>query len=140
MSAQSGSKGKLGSHAVTEGIHVSVVPSYLPDQSDPWEPRYVFGYRVDIHNASDVPVRVLSRTWTIIDAHGNIHEVEGEGVVGLQPTIAPGQTFHYGSYCPLRTPWGTMEGQYTAVREDGQVLMLRIARFYLAQPDAVGSP
>lgn len=134
MSEASESREKHGSHAVTEGVRVSVLPVYLPEQSDPDEPRHVFGYHIDIYNGSETSIRVLSRFWAIIDAHGSLHEVEGEGVVGLQPTIAPGETFHYGSYCPLRTRWGTMEGHYVAVREDGRIVLLKIARFYLATP------
>jgi len=123
---------RLGSETVTHDITIRVTPSYLPDQSDADEPRYVFGYHIDVINQGRVGITILSRHWIIIDAHGDVNEVEGEGVVGLQPRIAPGESFHYGSFCPLRTEWGTMEGVYHAVTDDGDPLDLRIARFYLA--------
>lgn len=124
----------LGSEAETEGVMVRVTTRYLPEQSDPSEPRYVFGYHVDVHNRSSVGVQILGRHWTIIDGDGEVHEVEGEGVVGLQPRIPPGESFHYGSFCPLRTEWGTMEGVYHALRDDGTKIDLRIARFFLVRP------
>lgn len=122
----------LGSTTVTDGVTVKVTPGYMPDQSDPGEPRFVFGYHVDVENAGALGIRILSRHWTIIDGNGDIHEVEGDGVVGLQPHIAPGESFRYGSFCPLRTEWGTMEGVYHAIRDDGTRVELRISRFYLA--------
>lgn len=124
----------LGSEAQTEGVTIRVTPRYLPDQSDPSEPRYVFGYHIDVQNGGHAGIRILSRHWTIIDGDGEVHEVEGEGVVGLQPHIPAGESFHYGSFCPLRTEWGTMEGVYHAVRDNGTKIDLRIARFYLVRP------
>ncbi len=123
----------LGSTTVTEDVTVRVTPVYMPDQSDPGEPRFVFGYHIDVENAGPHGIKILSRRWTIIDGNGDVHEVEGDGVVGLQPHIAPGESFHYGSVCPLRTEWGTMEGVYHAIRDDGTRVELRISRFYLAR-------
>lgn len=125
---------RLGSEAVTEGVSIRVTPSYLPDQSDPGEPRYVFGYHIDVTNGTGMGVQILSRRWRIIEGDGEAHEVVGDGVVGLQPHIAPGESFHYGSFCPLRTEWGTMEGEYLARWDDGRRVELKIARFYLALP------
>lgn len=125
----------LGSEAVTEGVTVRVTPRYLPDQSDPLEPRYVFGYHIDVQNGGGVGIQILSRHWTIIDGNGEVHDVEGDGVVGLQPHIPAGETFRYGSFCPLRTAWGTMEGVFHAQRDDGGRVELRIARFYLVKPE-----
>ena len=124
---------RLGSETVTQDVTVRVSPRYMPEQSDPEEPRFVFGYYVDVVNRGSTGVRILSRHWTIIDGNGDVHEVEGEGVVGLTPHIASGDSFRYGSYCPLRTEWGTMEGIYHAVRDDGSAIDLAIGRFYLVR-------
>jgi ApaG protein len=122
----------LGSVTLTEGIRVAVAPAYLPDQSIPESGRYVFGYRVRISNESERTVRLLTRRWIIVDADGDRKEVEGDGVVGQQPELAPGESFVYSSYCPLETPWGTMEGSYRFVDQDDRTLDVRIGRFILA--------
>jgi ApaG protein len=72
------------------------------------------------------------RHWTIIDANGHVEEIKGAGVIGQQPRLAPGEGFKYTSYCPLTTPWGTMEGAYHFERDDGSPLQVKIGRFYLA--------
>ncbi len=128
----------LGSEAVTDGIRVSVRPSYDPDRSDPAKPEFVFLYRIRIANEGRDAVQLLSRRWRIVDAQGRANEVEGEGVIGNQPRIEPGQTFQYESWCPLRTVWGTMEGTFTMRRDDGEQFEVQVARFYLA-PDTATS-
>lgn len=128
--AKSAVEGK-GSEAVTRGVRVRVWPSYLPDQSDPQRARYVFAYKVRVTNETDEPLRLISRKWRIIDADGEEKSVEGEGVVGQQPTIAPSESFEYSSFCPLETGWGTMEGQYTLEQPDASTFDAAIARFYL---------
>ncbi len=122
---------RKGSEAVTLGVRVQVWPSYLPDQSDPQRARFVFAYRVRITNETEDTLRLISRKWRIIDADGDEKAVEGEGVVGQQPALAPAQSFDYSSFCPLETGWGTMEGQYTFQRADGTNFDAHIARFYL---------
>src|SRR5262245_52258200 len=111
----------FGSEALTHGIRVNVAPSYLADRSDPegLKPsterhggRFVFGYRIRITNESQRTAQLISRHWIIVDSKGDRGEVEGDGVVGQQPVLAPGQSFEYSSFCPLPTPWGTMEGVY----------------------------
>lgn len=92
----------------------------------------MFGYRIVISNDSGRGVRLVSRRWEIVDADGREEVVEGEGVVGQQPMIAPGASFEYASFCPLSTRWGTMEGTYRMERADGEALDVRIGRFYLA--------
>ncbi len=124
----------LGSETVTEGIRVRVVPTYLPDQSDPERSQYIFTYRIHIKNEGPVAAKLLSRHWTITDAEGARQDVKGEGVVGEQPRIAPGKTYEYESFCPLETRWGTMEGIFVMEREDGVVFDARVSRFYLAVP------
>ena len=128
---QHGSK-SLGSVTLSNGVRVAVSPWYLPDQSDPQVGRYVFGYRIRISNESSRKLWLISRRWVIVDADGELREVEGEGVVGQQPELSPGETFTYTSYCPLSTAWGTMEGSYTMQGEDGSRVEVRIGRFYLA--------
>jgi ApaG protein len=119
-----------GSVAITHGIRVSVTPEFLPEQSAPDAGKYVWAYRIRISNESDRTVRLLSRHWVIIDADGDADEVRGEGVVGQTPELAPGASFHYRSFCPLQTPWGTMEGSFTFARGD-DLLEVEVRRFYL---------
>ena len=119
------------SEAVTEGIRVGAAAFYLPQESDPDEDRYAFGYTIVIANEGDQPAQLLRRQWVIIDANGQRDEVRGPGVVGETPRLEPGQAFKYQSFCPLRTPWGTMEGTYQMRRDDGDTFDAKIGRFYL---------
>jgi ApaG protein len=135
----SSSVSEHGSEAVTRGIRVRVIPHFEPDQSgegESWQGRrYVFSYRIHISNEGWLRARLISRHWIIVDADGERHEVRGEGVVGHQPNIEPGQFFEYSSYCPLATPWGTMEGSYQFEDELGARFDAAIARFYLVAPE-----
>lgn len=119
-----------GSLALTRGVLVQTHPVYMTEQSDPEGRQFVFGYRIVITNQSDQTVQIVARHWVIIDASGNRRDVEGEGVVGQQPTLEPGETFEYASFCPLPTRWGTMEGSY-AVRGESGEFRARVARFFL---------
>ena len=116
---------------------VNVVPRYLASQSDPDEPRYVFAYTVTIRNTGDVTAQLIARHWIITDADGQVHEVRGEGVVGEQPLLQPGQTFEYTSGCPLTTPVGTMKGSYQCVAADGTPFEVPIPEFVLSMPRAL---
>ena len=127
-------RGCIGSEATTQGITVRVQPSWLARESSPAHGRWVFSYQVQIVNDSATPVLLVSRRWTIVVADGDSHVVEGEGVVGQQPRLAPGESFRYGSYCPLATEWGTMEGSYMMQREDGSTFDVHVRRFYLVGP------
>jgi ApaG protein len=132
------SPGRGGSVTITEGIRVAVSPAFLPEHSDVEEGRYVFGYRIKLTNESSERVQLLSRRWIIIDGEGQRSEVEGEGVVGEQPVIEPGESYTYSSFCPLATPWGTMEGSYTFADQTGREFQVEIGRFFLTLPqDAV---
>ena len=122
------------SDEVTEGIRVGAAAFYLPQESDPDEDRYAFGYTIVIANEGDRPAQLLSRHWVIIDANGHREEVRGPGVVGETPRLEPGQAFKYQSFCPIKTTWGTMEGSYTMQRDDGEKFEARIGRFYLRLP------
>ena len=96
--------------AVTDGIRVSVQSQYLADQSSPRDDRYVFAYTITISNEGAETAQLRTRHWIITDSRGAIEEVRGDGVVGEQPRLAPGQSFQYTSGCVLTTPIGTMQG------------------------------
>lgn len=122
------------SFAVTEGIRVRVQSLYLPDQSSPRDDRYVFAYTITISNESPRTAQLRTRHWIITDGRGTIEEVRGDGVVGEQPRLAPGQSFQYTSGCVLTTPIGTMHGTYRMWRDDGTYFDAVIAPFSLASP------
>ena len=123
----------LMSDLTTHGIRVGATAFYLPDESTPEEGEFVFGYRVVILNDSSETVQLLTRHWAIIDAEGQTRYVDGEGVVGKKPVLAPGEAFKYHSFAVLPTPWGTMEGRYGIKRHDGEQIEIAIGRFYLTQ-------
>jgi ApaG protein len=120
------------SSAVTEGVRISVKSQYLEHQSVPSAGRFVFAYTVRIANEGKATVQLRTRHWIISDANGEVREVKGEGVVGEQPVLAPGQAFEYTSGCILKTPWGTMHGSYRVMREGGNPFDAEIAPFLLA--------
>ena len=122
------------STAVTRGIRVTVKSHYIADQSSPANRRYVFAYTVKIENQGDAPAQLVSRHWIITDATGHVEEVKGDGVVGKQPRLAPGEAFEYTSGCVLRTAHGTMRGSYRMVRDDGNGVDATIAPFGLTLP------
>ena len=117
--------------AVTRGVAVRVAVSFLVEQSDPANGRWFWSYHVRIENGGELAVQLLSRSWTIVDGRGTVHEVMGEGVVGEMPLIAPGASFDYVSGCPLDTPDGSMSGSYRMVDEDGTAFDVEIPRFQL---------
>lgn len=123
-----------GSDCTTCGIRVQVRPTFLPDRSDPALGRFTWSYRIVITNLGDRRAKLLRRHWKIVDGDGNRHEVEGEGVVGHQPELAPDHRFEYSSFCPLEYAWGTMEGDYTFEDEQGQEFRVQIGRFFLVSP------
>ena len=125
------------STATTDGIEVSVESEFRPDRSAPAQARYLFTYTVRIANLGSSPARLVSRHWIITDARGEREEVRGEGVIGKQPHLAPGQSFRYTSFCVLRTPLGQMLGTYTMSRDDGTRFEAAIAPFALAVPAAL---
>lgn len=122
------------SSAVTRGVRVTVRSQYLPEQSSPPDDRYVFAYTVSISNEGSEAAQLRTRHWIITDGRGVIEEVRGDGVVGEQPNIRPGQTFQYTSGCVLTTPVGTMQGSYRMWRADGSFFDADIAPFSLASP------
>ncbi|MEN5053225.1 MULTISPECIES: Co2+/Mg2+ efflux protein ApaG [Brevundimonas] len=122
--------------AETEGVVVRVRPSYLAGQSDPAEGRWVWAYQVEIVNLSGGPVQLVARRWTITDALGRVEEVRGQGVVGEQPVIEPGDSYAYASGCPLTTPSGSMVGAYFMQDAEGRMFEAAIPAFSLDVPDA----
>ncbi len=122
------------STAFTDGIRVRVQSHYLADQSSPRDDRYVFAYTITISNEGVRTAQLRTRHWIITDGRGTVEEVRGDGVVGEQPRLAPGQTFQYTSGCVLPTPIGTMHGTYRMWRDDGSYFDAQIAAFSLASP------
>ena len=128
---------ELFPHAATTGdITVRVSVSFLPEQSEPGKGRWFWAYHVRIENGGGQAVQLVSREWQISDGRGTRHEVRGEGVVGEQPVIAPGDSFDYVSGCPLGTPSGSMEGRYHMIGADGASFTVAIPRFPLLAPAA----
>ena len=115
-------------------IRVDVVTNYVEDQSSPPEGRFVFAYTITIRNEGSMAARLMTRHWIITDANGKVQEVMGDGVVGEQPHLQPGQGFRYSSGAVLETPVGAMQGSYRMVGDDGQHFDAPIAPFTLAMP------
>jgi ApaG protein len=125
------------SEAVTHLIRVEVLSRHSPENSRPMEDEWVFQYTVRITNQGTDTVQLLSRHWIITDALDHVQEVKGPGVVGQQPVLAPGESFKYSSWCPLKTPTGTMRGTYQMVRTDGTQFDIEIAPFALKAKQTV---
>jgi ApaG protein len=124
--------------AVTDGITVRVAVNFLPEQSRVEAGKWFWVYHIRIENHGSQAVRLVTRHWRITDGHGAVNLVEGEGVVGEQPLLQPGQSHDYVSGCPLATPHGSMEGYYTFERVDGSDLRAAIPFFPLAAPATAG--
>ena len=118
-------------------ISVRAVTRYLPEQSDESAGRYVFAYTITLRNTGTVAAQLISRHWIITDATGRNQEVVGDGVVGQQPLLSPGEHFEYTSFCVLDTPHGSMRGTYRMQREDGSSFDAEIAPFPLVVPGAL---
>jgi ApaG protein len=127
--------GGQGYAETTRAIRITVRPYYLADQSSPADGHYVFAYQVRIENQGLDTVQLRSRYWRITDGNGRIKEVRGAGVVGEQPTLAPGQSFEYTSGTPLPTASGIMVGAYQMVTEAGERFDVAIPAFSLDAPD-----
>lgn len=121
--------------AVTEGIKVSVKTEYQQEYSSPLQAHYVFTYRIKIENASESTIQLLRRHWLIYDANGSVREVEGEGVIGQQPVLEPGEIHEYVSGCNLRSSMGKMVGTYLIERIiDGKQIRVAIPEFTMVVP------
>ncbi|HEV7166080.1 MAG TPA: Co2+/Mg2+ efflux protein ApaG [Gammaproteobacteria bacterium] len=115
-------------------IRVDVETAFVPDQSDPGQNRFVFSYTITIRNQGGVSAKLLNRHWVITDSNGKVQEVRGEGVVGEQPHIKPGEGFRYSSGAVLETPVGSMQGAYQMQNDRGETFDAPIAPFRLAVP------
>ncbi len=120
--------------ALTDDIRITVEPHFIEAQSNPIKSRFMWAYTVEIANLGVQSVQLVSRNWRIIDADGNIEDVNGEGVVGEKPMIAPSATFIYTSGCPLKTPSGMMSGSYIMIWDDGTAFEAQIPAFALLSP------
>lgn len=129
---------KSNYRATTSGITVEVEPFFIPEQSEPKDRRWVFGYKITIANKGRQAVTLKSRHWRIVDGLGRVQEVRGEGVVGEQPMIGPGEAFEYASGAPLPTETGTMHGTYQMLGEDGLWFDVEIPMFSLDAPGSRG--
>jgi ApaG protein len=125
------------STTTTEGIRITVKPAFWPERSTPQSGHYAFMYTVEIANEGTQPAQLKSRHWIITDGSGRVEEVKGEGVVGKQPKLAPGERFEYTSWAMLRTPFGSMHGTYSMERPDGARFEARIGEFALTMPHAL---
>jgi ApaG protein len=121
--------------ATTEGVKVSVMTEHLPNQTGAAQPHFAFTYRIRIENNSENTVQLLRRHWTIFDSNGTIREVEGEGVVGQQPVLEPGEVHEYVSGCTLKSTMGKMAGTYLMERIiDGKRFRVTVPEFTLVVP------
>lgn len=115
-------------------ITVKVETQFVETQSEPDNDRYVFSYTITIRNEGSEPAQLLSRHWIITDANGSIQEVKGEGVVGEQPHLNPGEGFQYTSGTMIATPVGSMQGTYHMLSDNGEMFEAEIPSFTLAIP------
>ncbi|WP_460821428.1 Co2+/Mg2+ efflux protein ApaG [Lysobacter olei] len=120
--------------SIDYALDIDVIARYLDEQSEPEQDRYVFAYTIHIRNSGKVPARLLARHWIITDANGKVQEVEGEGVVGEQPRLRPGEDFEYTSGAVLETELGTMRGSYHLLADDGTRFDAPIPAFTLTVP------
>jgi ApaG protein len=119
----------------TNGITVSVETQYLPEHSNPRGQKFIFGYHIAIENRSGVIVKLLRRHWHITDSNGSVREVEGEGVVGRQPVLQPGDSHEYLSFCNLFSEIGKMRGTYTMLRMDTNTFFeVEVPEFQMVAP------
>ncbi len=121
--------------AQTQGVRVTAAPKFLEAESSPSQGRYFWAYSIEIVNLSTQTVQLVTRHWFITDGNGETHEVRGEGVVGKQPVLRPGESFSYTSGCPLTTPSGIMVGSYQMQTESGEMFVVDIPAFSLDMPN-----
>jgi ApaG protein len=120
--------------AITHGVQITAIPAYSPERSEPAADRYFWTYTIEILNVGDIRVQLLERTWRITDGNGRLETVQGPGVVGETPILAPGGSFRYTSGCGLTTPSGLMSGAYRMIDADGRSFDVEIPAFSLDSP------
>jgi len=121
------------SNEITGGIRIRVAAQFVPEQSDTDNGLHFFVYRILMSNEGEEWAQLISRRWVITDSFGEKEVVEGPGVVGEYPALDPGDKYSYISFCPMKTSWGTMEGEYIFSRTGGEEFKVQIGRFYLAR-------
>ena len=130
-------RGIRTSDTTTRGIRIEVQSMYMPERSSAKDSQYLFEYHVRISNVGTETAQLVSREWVITNADGEVERVKGPGVVGEQPTLAPGSSFEYRSFCPLKTPVGAMHGSYQMVTPGGDRFDAIISPFTLAVPNSL---
>jgi ApaG protein len=131
------SQGVRTSDTTTRGIRIEVQSLYMPERSAPKDSQFLFEYHVRISNVGAETAQLISREWIITNADGEVERVKGPGVVGEQPILTPGGSFEYRSFCPLKTPVGSMHGSYQMVTAGGEQFDAMIAPFTLAVPNSL---
>lgn len=121
-------------YSTTNDVKVAVSPEYLENHSDPDSSQFVWAYHVEIENASQDTIQILSRHWRITDSNGNSQEIVGDGLVGQKPTLRPGETFDYSSGTPLTTSSGFMSGTFHAISEKSGRFEITVPAFALDDP------
>ena len=124
-------------HSIDYAIDIDVATRFVDEQSNPADGHFVFAYTIRIRNCGTVPARLIARHWVITDANGKVQEVRGQGVIGEQPWLRPGDAFEYSSGAALETPLGTMHGSYQMLADDGTRFDAPIAAFTLSIPRTV---
>ena len=125
---------------MTENSHnilINVAPAYIAEQSDPHNGHYVFSYTVTIRNEGKQPAKLMTRHWIITDGDGQVQEVRGDGVIGEQPYLKPGEGFEYTSGTFMNTPVGTMQGSYQMEADNGEKFDAEIPSFTLSVPNTL---
>lgn len=117
----------------TEGVEIEAAAQYLKDKSFPDQRRWLYAYLIKMTNRGSAPLTLLRRHWVITDATGETREVRGDGVVGEHPRLEHGESYEYRSMCDLSTAWGTMEGSYTFMDDEGEELEAAVGRFFLVE-------
>ncbi len=118
-------------------IDIKVLPAYIANQSDPENNHFVFSYTVTIRNNGSMPAKLLARHWVITDGDGLVQEVKGDGVIGEQPHLQPGESFQYTSGTFMNTPFGTMHGSYQMISDSGENFDAEIPAFQLTVPNTL---
>jgi len=119
----------------TRSIVITVSPTFIANESFPNTGHYTWSYHIEIQNEGKERVQLINRYWNVADANGQVNEVRGEGVVGVQPVLNPGEGFEYTSFVPIPTPFGMMSGTYEMLRTDGTMFNAVIPAFSLESPD-----
>ncbi|MFW0776662.1 MAG: Co2+/Mg2+ efflux protein ApaG [Rickettsiales bacterium] len=124
----------------TRNISVTVIPQYLADQSEPEDAHYVWAYTIQLENMGEETVQLINRHWHITDGNGVVQEVHGEGVIGEQPVLEPGDTYQYTSGVPLTTSSGIMKGHYEMQVDEKEMFLVEIPAFSLDTPEQMQRP